>query len=456
MVPSPEPARGFRRAALLLLLALPAAALPSGGARAGDGSGSPKQESPRLSLQELLARLRKMRDDRVGELRSSVEQVLRALDLEAQTHRTAGLAEQKDRLVALGAECAPILVESIDPGENPDDAARLRAGAITQALVEQPSPVITARLAEIARTGSPEGRLNAAKALSASPDAERASAILIELFRSSQGELRRVALIGIARQGGPENEKVVDTALSAGSPDTIKVCLEALAAAHATSYAPRVSKLASSPRDAAPYLEEILGYFRACPEVVDKSVVLALVRLAGEINVSNENRGRVLDLLPRYSDKFDAEIKKELHTLAASPTREVREGALVTLFLSGDRSAKKELLADYDEQIDKNKQWAASYEARGNVLYRIGEYREAMRDYQRSLVLAASDIRARTENAYVGLARCYMQQGKLREASQELERAPLSKKQIGELAREAVFKKLVEHPKYGAVFRTVE
>jgi hypothetical protein len=437
------------KAAVLLLLAVPVA-------QGGDGSSPPKQENPRLSLQELLARLRKMRDDRVGELRSSVEQILRALDLEAQTHRTAGLAEQKDRLVALGAECAPILVESIDPGENPDDTARLRAGTITQALVELRSPVITARLVEIARTGSPEGRLNAAKDLCASPDTERASAILTELFRTAQGELRRVALIGIARMGGAENEKVVATALSAGSADTIKVCLEALAAAHATSYAPRVLKLASSPRDAAPYVEEILGYYRACPEVVDKPLLLALVRLAGELNVSNENRGRVLELLPKFSDKFDAETKKELHTLAASPTREVREGALVTLYLSGERSAKKELLADYDEQIDKNKQWAASYEARGNVLYRIGEYRDAMRDYQKSLVLAASDIRARTENAYVGLARCYMQQGKLKEASQELEKAPLSRKQLGDISREPVFKKLVEHPKFGAVFRTAE
>ena len=87
----------------------------------GDGTPSAHQEGARLSLQDLLARRKKMRDERVGELKGSVDQILRALDSEAATHRQAGLAEQKDRLVALGSECAPLLVDAIDPGENPDD-----------------------------------------------------------------------------------------------------------------------------------------------------------------------------------------------------------------------------------------------------------------------------------------------------------------------------------------------
>ncbi len=422
----------------------------------GDGAAPARQEGSRLSLQDLLARMKKMRDDRVGELKGSVDQILRVLDTEAQTHRQAGLAEQKDRLVALGSECAPLLVDAIDPGENPDDTARLRALTITQALVEQRSPAITARLVELARTGSAEGRLNATKALAASPDVDRASAVLVEVFRSSSGALKRAALIGIAHLGGPENEKVIAQALSAGDSETIKLSLDALANAHATAFAPRVLKLTATPRDAAPYAEEILGYYRACPEVVDKAHILALAHLAGEIGVSNESRGKILDLLPKFASKFDADVKKELRLLAGSPTREVREGALATLYLAGDRNARKELLADYDEQIDRNKQWAASYEARGNVYYRIGEYRDAIQDYKKSLLLAASDIRARTDGCYIGLARCYMQQGKLKEAHEQLENAPLSNKQLGDLAREPLFQKLVEHPKFGKVFKAAE
>jgi hypothetical protein len=456
--PRLDPRTAAVRLAALLALAGGLAARPS--PHAGDGSAPVRppsqQEAGRLSLQELLARIKKLRDDRTGELKGSVDQILRALDLEAQTKRTAGLAEQKDRLVALGPECAPILVEAIDPGENADDAAKLRASTITQALVEGRSPAITARLAEIARNGSADGRVNAARALAASPDVERASAVLVELFRSGQGELRRVALSGIARLGGPENEAVLSQALTAGNAESIKLVLEALAAARSVAFAPKVQKLAAATRDAAPYVEEILAYYRACPEAVDKSSVLALVHLAGELNVTNENRGKVLEALSKFSDKFDADVKKELHVLAGSPTREVREGALATLYLAGDRSARKELLADYDDQIEKNKQWAASYEARANVLYRIAEYRDAIRDFQKSLLLASSDLRARTNGCYIGLARCYMQQGKLKEAYDELRKGPLTQKELADLAKEPLFQKLAEHAKYGKVFKASE
>jgi len=423
---------------------------------AGDGAPSPKQEAPRLTLQELVVRMKKLRDDRVGELRGSVEQILRALEIEAQTQRQAGLAEQKSRLVALGTESATLLVDRIDPGDDPDEGAKLRARTITQALVELRSPAITARLVEIVRNGTPEGRVNAARALAASPEVERAGAALVEVFQSSQGELRRAALMGVAQLGGERSEKVVSQALAAGDGEAIRLALDALAGAHGTAFASKVLKLAAAPREAAPYVEELLGYYRACPETLDKSHLLALVRLAGEIGVTNENRGRILDFLPRYSDKFDAEIKKELHVLAGSPTREVREGALATLYLSGERSARKELLADYDEQIDKNKQWPASYEARANVYYRIGEYREAIKDYQKSLLLAANEIRARTDGCHIGLARCQMQLGKLKEAHAELEKAPLSNKQIADLGKDPLFQKLVEHPKFGKLFKVAE
>lgn len=412
-----------------------------------------QQDPERQSLQQLLVRLRQLRDDRLGELRSEVDAVLRAIEIEAQTHHVAGLEDQRKRLVALGPEVAPLLVDLIDPGQGADDAAILRAATVANALVEQPSPAITTRLVEIARGGTPKGRLNAAKALATSPDPERAGEILAELSRTAQGELRRTALVGLARLGGPESVKTLETALQSPDPTAVQVTIEALAEARAAAFAPHILALASVTHQATPYVSAILAYYRAVPEVVDKPHVQALVRIAGEIAVGNELRARVLDLLPRFSDKFDGDIKKELRQLGSSPTREIREGALVTLVLAGDRGARKDLLADYDDQIDRNKTWPASYEARANVLYRIGEYREAIRDYQKSLELSAKDFRARTEDAYIGLARCYAQQGRLKEASQTLEKAPISRKQLAELAADPVFQKVFEHKVFGKVFR---
>jgi tetratricopeptide (TPR) repeat protein len=429
--------------AVLLALSLGPLAIA---AQPGDGD-------ERQSLQELLARLRQLRDERLGELQSSVDAVLRAIDIEARTRHVAGLEEQKRRLCALGPEVAPLLVDQIDPGENAEDVAILRAATVTAALVDQPSPAITARLVEIVRGGTPRGRLHAARVLAASPDVARASEALAELATSPQSELRRTAFVGLARLGGPASAKALDSALKSPDPKSVQLALEGLAEARAVAFAPQVLALASVTHQTTPYVASILGYYRACPEIVDKAHVQALVAIAGEIAVGNELRAKVLEFLPRFADKFDADIKKELRQLANSPTREIREGALVTLVLGGDRNARRDLVSDYDDQIDRNKSWPASFEARANVLYRIGEYRDAIRDYQKSLSLSANDFRARREDCYVGLARCYAQQGKLKDASQTLEKAPISRKQLAELASDPVFQKVAEHRIYGKVFQ---
>ena len=412
------------------------------------------QEDPeRQSLQQLLVRLRQLREDRLGELRNDVDSVLRAIEIEAQTHHVAGLEDQRKKLVALGPEIAPLLVDKIDPGEGADDAAMLRAATIANALAEQASPAITTRLVEIARGGSPAGRLNAVKALATSPDPKRAGEILTEIAKNAQGELRRSAIVGLARLGSPEGVKTIETSLQSPDPAVVQATIEALAEARAAAFAPKVLAIASVTHQATPYVTAILAYYRAVPEVVDKAHIQALVRIAGEISVGNELRARVLEFLPRFSDKFDGEVKKELKQLGTSPTREIREGALVILVIAGDRGARKDLLTDYDDQIERNKTWPASYEARANILYRIGEYRDAIRDYQKSLDLSAKDFRARTEEAYIGLARCYAQQGRLKEASQTLEKAPISRKQLADLAADPVFQKVAEHKTFGKVFR---
>ena len=51
------------------------------------------------------------------------------------------------------------------------------------------------------------------------------------------------------------------------------------------------------------------------------------------------------------------------------------------------------------------------------------------------------------------MARCWMQLGKLKEAKDTLEKAPISLKQLQELSKEPVFQKLAENPKYSSVFR---
>ncbi|MFN0242678.1 MAG: tetratricopeptide repeat protein [Planctomycetota bacterium] len=415
--------------------------------------GAAPEDAPRReSLQRFLARLRQDRTGLLTSMKSSVDAALRTLETEAQTKRPQGLEDAQTRLVALGVESAPLLVEHIDPGEKADDTAKLRAAHVASALARMPTRAITAQLLSLARTGSAEGRANALCVLGASPDVEQVLPVLTTIYRTETGALKLQALTAIAKIGGPDSEHVIRDALEARDAETVKVALGAVAASRSVAVAPLVLGLLDSPQSATPFVDGVLAYYKACPEVVDKEHLLALVRVAQEFSVAKELRVRVLEAIATFADRADADVRRNLRQVAEAPAREVREAALVACYALGDKGARKELVSDYDAQIERNKNWANSYEARGNVLYRLGEYRDALKDFQKALQLSAGDLRARPDDSYVGLARCYMQLGRSKDAAQALERSTLSNQRRAELAREPLFEKLARDPKYRAVF----
>lgn len=266
-------------------------------------SGAQKRE--RESLQDFLARLKVQRDQLLSEMRGSVDALLRTLEVEAQTRRIEGLQEAKARLVALGPEVAPLLVDGIDPGVNANDAGRLKSTYVTMALCELGSRAITSRLIALADSGSPEGKLNAIKVLAATPDPARVGPALVALYRASQGELRAAALCALAKIGGPENEKIVVEALADPSPEVVKSTLQALANAHAVASAPKVLRLLEVTHDAVQYVDALLLYYRAIPEAADKNHIAGLIALAGDFSASNEQRIRILEFLSTFGDKID-------------------------------------------------------------------------------------------------------------------------------------------------------
>src|SRR5690349_15358694 len=188
----------LRPATFLLLLALAAPAL------AGD---DPKK--PRQTLQEFLQHLKEMRDGVQGQLAVSVGDILRALDLEAQVRRIPGCESQREKLVALGAEAAPLLVDRLEPGTNATDAQKLASSFVAQALVAMPTKVITDKLFALLKDGSLDGRRNALKVLAVTPEPERVVPALVQAFKTAQGQVRRDVLGALVKIGGREAEQAV-------------------------------------------------------------------------------------------------------------------------------------------------------------------------------------------------------------------------------------------------------
>jgi tetratricopeptide (TPR) repeat protein len=435
-----------QHARLALLLGLLVTQPAFSPARAADG---PRE---RESIQDFLNRLRSNRDGIVNELRGGVEALVRTLEQEAVSRNLDALEAARTRLVALGPESAPLLVELIDPGAQSTDAQKLRAQYVTLALSDLKSRAVTQRLIELAQAGSVDGRVNAIQLLGMSPEPDRAGPVLVGLFRGNHGELKQAAMIALARLGGDANDKILDEGLADAKHEIVDATLDALAQAHKSSMAPRVLKLLAAPSEAVHHLDKLLGYYRACPEAVDKAALTAWIHVVQEISATVEDRTRILEFLPTFADRFDNDTKKELRQMTESQTKELREGALVVLVLVGDKNARRELLAEYDDQIDRNPKWPNSFTARGSVLYRIADYREAINDFKKAIQLSAEDLRARQDDAYIGLAKSYAMTNKLKEAAQTIERAPLTAKQIAALKKDPAFAKMVENPKFQNVF----
>ncbi len=427
---------------LLLSLALLAA-----------GAGAQDKRPARESLEAFLKRMRAIQAAQSVGLSASLNELLARLEQDALARRTDGLNRGREQLVALGAEAAPLLVEKLDPGAQASDAQKLVAQTVRRALFELRSPAVTPRLLQLAQTGSPDGKRNAVLALGSSPEPERACGLLVGITKGGPVELRDAALTSLASLRSAEADKALGEALIDPSPDVVRECLRALARAKRADLAPRVLRLCESVRDAVPQADALAAYYRAVPEAIDKVHALAILRLAQDFTPPADQRARLLDLLASAPNSIETDGKKILRELGASPTKEVRESALVTLALLGDKNARRDLLADIETQIERNRVYAQNYEERARLLYRIEQWRDAAKDYTTALKLSANDFRARPEAAYIGLTRCHLQMGKLKDAADTLEKAPISLKELQGLAADPLFQKLVENPKYRPLFR---
>ncbi len=435
---------------LVRLAILLAAATPLGAAFGGDTRQDPPK---RESLQQFLEHLKSHQLGLSAQLRTGLETLLKTMDSDALARRLDALEQSRARLVALGPEAAPLLLEELDPGSDATDAQKLRALYVVRALQDLASPAATDRLVQLAQTGTIEGRRNAIAVLGVSPEPLRASPVLVGIVKSNQVDLRDAALGALAQLETPEGDHTLSDSLADANPQVVKSTLLALAQAHNTRLSPRILQLVEVPRDALQYVDALLYYYARVPSAADKRHVLALLKLAADFSPPPEMRARVLETIPTLTDKLDSDCKKELKELAESPTREVKEAALVVLVLLGDKNGRKDLFADIEIQIQRNKNYAQNYETRAKLDYRIHDWNAAQKDYQSAIRLSADDFRARPEESYIGLARCWMQLGKLKEAKDTLEKAPISLKQLQELSKEPVFQKLAENPKYNGVFR---
>jgi tetratricopeptide (TPR) repeat protein len=412
---------------------------------------------PQGTVETYLERIRTAREAEFDRLRQSVDDLVQRLG----SARKRDLVRLHEQIAALGAEAAPLLVPHLDPG--PSDAEgqgndgkdrqaerRQRAEEVAQALIRSANPALVEDLLQLARTASPRGRALAVQVLGASPEQERALAGLRELFPTTEGELRVACVQAVARLA--PQEALVAGALSDPDPHVVRAALDALSSMPHPEPMPAVLDLLSDASRAAPVLEALVRYFRAPDVKIDEDAVVALIRLARRNDLSPEARTAAVDALPYLGVSLSSPMKREIEPLLETSDTTLREATLVALTLLRDTRAKRELTRHYDDLVDDNPRWPQAYKQRGEMYLRIREYREAVDDFRTAIELHGKTSRLPgNRDLWVNLARAYVLDGKLRQASEALEDFGLTSELRDELRRDPDFAPLVEHSRYGKI-----
>lgn len=429
------------RAALLILLLCPASAL--GAAQATDAG--------RISLEDLLGRYREQRDGLLAGARSRVEELLAEMESAIQAKREERIEELRLELVALGPDCAPLLLEALDPGERADEPAVRRARKVAEALREIPTAAVSPGLLALARTGTPVGKRNALLALRGSSEPERVGQGLQELYRDSTGELRRVVLVTLAHLGGAENEDFVGRLLLDEDQEVRGNAFEAATSAASAGMAPRVLELLRVSLVAGRHVDHLLAYYRACPGALDDGHARAILQLSREGRLSDADAVRLIEFLGLHKDIWSNDLRRELRERIGASPREVETAVLVVLARAPnpDSRARRQLLDPFDQEVDRRRDSWVAFRDRADIKLRIEDYKGAIRDYQDAIKFSRDSLRP-DPSPHVGLARAHARTGKLREAATALERAPLTRTQLQALALEPDFVELAAS-RYGKI-----
>lgn len=418
------------------------------------GMSLPQDSAPPASLESLLESVRARRETVLAHWEPIVAGLLKRFDDRNADGIPVDLPGLRADLVRAAERAAPLLVPWIEPGESPQESAVFRAREITQALYETSARGITRELVQLCASGTPPARRNAVRLLARTKDPEVVGPTLRRVFRESKGKLAQVAARSMILAGGPENLEAIREAFRESEAESLEAVVTAIAQAARPEFAPEMASLILDTQRAAAVVERILEYFAALPELFSEETALAFIQLIASPYPSDEAKIRVLEKLPDLGldgrDARDA-LDGVVEAAVVAEKNDLADAARICLAILGDRQARKRALLFYDRQIERDRTWPGGYEERADVLLRMREYNEAIRDYRKAIDLSREDGKP-TRELRVRLARAYARSGKLRTASETLRSAALTQRRLDELAEDEDFAPLAEHSRYGKIF----
>ncbi len=446
---------------LLVGLACPAASVvPPQSTTQDDGAST-------RSLEELLDEARRARVRAEAELRPAVAEIMDGLDASVARRPTARTDTAKQELMQLGEAALPLVVPYLDPGESTENGPRLRAQIAAEVLHERPSIGVTSALLDAAAAGTPTARRGALFALRTTPEPRRALPSIVTIARGAEkatgedGEekARTAVLVScyrtIAALGQPGSTTFLSEEIASGEPDRQRLAIGALEYGPTDAVVGQVIELLRS-NAAAGLAEPIIGFLgRRDVLLAEEDLAEAFIDLGLRPGLSPEDRIGVFDLARITDADMSTAAKRKLEKdYGDASSSDLRRAALLLLARNKDRSAKRDLLEPFEEQIAAGGRMVAiAYRNRAELNHAIGEWSAAVKDWRSAMKASkAQRLRGDESREQVGIAKSLARMKKYREAAEYLKDSPLTLRALQELGRERDFREM-RGTKWGQVFR---
>ena len=403
----------------------------------------------RESIEAFLARARAKQAELFARLGRELEALVVRLEALPQPSSRESREALIQECIALGPEATPLFVRWLDVGDAALEKERSRASALASALQRMDTRAATTQLLDLLDQGPTNARMLAARVLENTGERDLVRPRMSAAFRKSDGQLRATLLRCLLKLAA-DDPALLDEVLGAADDELLDVALAALTETRNAAAGERVMRLLAAPEQAQRHAPALLAYCMALPELVGAAQLKDLLALAGTSKVPVSVRMAIVDSLPLFVSSSSNDLKRALEPLLEGPETKLAESARVVLARLGDRVAKRDLLKPYDEVIKNNPKWSQCYARRADVLRRIGDWRDAEKDYKQALELSKNETTPQTDN-YIGLAKCAAAQSKFKEAAMYIRMAPILLPQLKALANDPDFAKL-RASKFGDVF----
>ncbi|MEE2939256.1 MAG: hypothetical protein VX460_02605 [Planctomycetota bacterium] len=424
-------------------------------------------DAPTRSLEELLDEARRARARAEAELRPVVAEIMDGLDTSVARRPTARTDAAKRELMQLGVAALPLIVPYLDPGESTENGPRLRAQIASEVLHERPSIGVTSALLDEATAGTSAARRGALFALRTTPEPRRVLPSIVAIVRSAEkapdedGEekARAAVLVScyrtIAALGQPGSTAFLSEEIASGNPDRQRLAIRALEYGPTDAVVGQVIAVLRS-NAAAGLAEPIVSFLgRRDALLQQEDLAEALIDLGLQPGLLPEDRIGVFDLVRITDAEMSTAAKRKLEKdFGDASSSDLRRAALLLLARNKDRSAKRELLEPFEEQIAAGGRMVAiAYRNRAELNHAIGEWSAAVKDWRSAMKASrAQRLRGDEGREQVGIAKSLARIKKYREAAEYLKDSPLTLRELQELGRDRDFREM-RGTKWGQVFR---